>query len=156
MEQGAERNQPQIEIIGLKKVFNVPGSGELVALDGIDLTIAKGEIYGIIGLSGAGKSTLIRCVNRLETPTDGKILVDGADVLTMNQRQLNAMRRKVAMIFQQFNLQMQKTVGRNVRYPLEIAGVPKAKANARVKELLSIVGLEAKEDAYPAQLSGGQ
>lgn len=146
----------QIEVIGLRKVFPVATGGEFVALDDISLQIQKGEIYGIIGMSGAGKSTLIRCMNRLETPTDGRILIDGQDVLTMNQRQLNMMRRKVSMIFQQFNLQMQKTVGKNVRYPLEIAGVPKAKANQRVKELLKIVGLEAKEDAYPAQLSGGQ
>ena len=146
----------QIEVIGLRKVFPVAAGGEFVALDDISLQIQKGEIYGIIGMSGAGKSTLIRCMNRLETPTDGKILIDGQDVLTMNQKQLNMMRRKVSMIFQQFNLQMQKTVARNVRYPLEIAGVPKAKANQRVKELLKIVGLEAKENAYPAQLSGGQ
>ena len=146
----------QIEVVGLRKVFPLSGGGEFAALDDISLKINKGEIYGIIGMSGAGKSTLIRCMNRLETPTDGKILIDGQDVLTMNQKQLNMMRRKMSMIFQQFNLQMQKTVGRNVRYPLEIAGVPKHKANQRVKELLKIVGLEAKEDAYPAQLSGGQ
>ena len=146
----------QIEVIGLRKVFPLSTGGEFTALDDISLQIRKGEIYGIIGMSGAGKSTLIRCMNRLETPTDGRILIDGQDVLTMNQHNLNMMRRKVSMIFQQFNLQMQKTVGRNVRYPLEIAGVPKHKANQRVKELLRIVGLEAKEDAYPAQLSGGQ
>ena len=147
--------RPLIEIQGLKKQFPVPG-GEVIALDGIDLTIGEGQIYGIIGMSGAGKSTLIRCLNRLETPTEGTILIDGKDILLMKGRELVQMRRKVSMIFQQFNLLMQQTVGKNVRYPLEIAGVPKAKADARVKELLEIVGLENKIDAYPAQLSGGQ
>ena len=102
----------------------VTAEGPVEALKNVNLTVNDGDIYGIIGMSGAGKSTLIRCMNRLETPTDGKILIDGQDVLTMNQKQLNMMRRKMSMIFQQFNLQMQKTVGRNVRYPLEIAGVP--------------------------------
>ena len=148
-------SQPLIEIRSLRKVYSVPG-GEVVALDGIDLSIDRGQIYGIIGMSGAGKSTLIRCMNRLDTPTDGQILIDGQNILTMNGKQLMAMRRKVSMIFQQFNLLMQKTVARNVRYPLEIAGVPKAKANERVKELLRIVELEDKADAYPIQLSGGQ
>ena len=146
---------PLIKVRGLRKVYQVPG-GEVVALDGIDLTIERGQIYGIIGMSGAGKSTLIRCLNRLDTPTDGQILIDGQNILTMNEKQLMAMRRKVSMIFQSFNLLMQKTVARNVRYPLEIAGVPKAKANARVKELLKLVELEEKADAYPIQLSGGQ
>ena len=146
---------PLIEIRSLRKVYQVPG-GEVVALDGIDLSIARGQIYGIIGMSGAGKSTLIRCLNRLDTPTDGQILIDGQNILAMNEKQLMAMRRKVSMIFQSFNLLMQKTVARNVRYPLELAGVPKAKANARVKELLKLVELEDKANAYPIQLSGGQ
>ena len=107
-------------------------------------------------MSGAGKSTLIRCINRLDTPTDGQILIDGENILALKGKELIRMRRRVSMIFQQFNLLMQKTVARNVRYPLEIAGVPKAQANARVMELLKIVGLEDKADAYPAQLSGGQ
>ncbi|MBQ7655233.1 MAG: ATP-binding cassette domain-containing protein, partial [Clostridia bacterium] len=144
-----------IEIRNLRKVYQVPG-GEVLALDGIDLTINRGQIYGIIGMSGAGKSTLIRCLNRLDTPTDGQILIDGQNILAMNTKQLMQMRRKVSMIFQSFNLLMQKSVARNVRYPLEIAGVPKAKANARVKELLKLVELDGKADAYPIQLSGGQ
>ena len=148
-------SRPLIEIRNLRKVYPVPG-GEVVALDGINLNIEKGQIYGIIGMSGAGKSTLIRCMNRLDTPTDGQILIDGQNILAMNEKQLMATRRKVSMIFQQFNLLMQKTVARNVRYPLEIAGVPKGKANERVKELLKIVGLEDKAEAYPIQLSGGQ
>ena len=147
--------QPLIEIRNLKKVYQVPG-GEVVALDGISLRIEKGEIYGIIGMSGAGKSTLIRCMNKLDIPNDGQILIDGQDILAMNGKQLMVARRKMSMIFQQFNLLMQKTVARNVRYPLEIAGVPKNKANARVKELLKLVELESKADAYPIQLSGGQ
>ena len=148
-------SSPLIEVRDLRKVYPVPG-GEVVALDKINLSIDRGQIYGIIGMSGAGKSTLIRCMNRLDTPTEGQILLDGQDILAMNGKQLIQMRRKVSMIFQQFNLLMQKTVARNVRYPLEIAGVPKAKANERVKELLKIVELEGKADAYPIQLSGGQ
>lgn len=144
-----------IRIEGLKKVYGV-GANAVTALNGINLSIYKGDIHGIIGMSGAGKSTLIRCVNRLDTPTEGRILIDGRDVLAMNSRDLRATRKRVSMIFQQFNLLMQKNVARNVRYPLEIAGVPRAKANERVKELLEIVGLSHKADAYPAQLSGGQ
>jgi len=146
---------PQIEIRGLSKVYPIPG-GEVHALTNINLTIEKGDIYGIIGMSGAGKSTLIRCLNRLDTPTDGQILIDGENILAMSKPQLRATRRRMAMIFQQFNLLMQKTVARNVRYPLEIAGVPKKQANERVMELLKIVGLEDKASAFPAQLSGGQ
>ena len=144
-----------IEVKNLRKVYPVPG-GEVVALDGIDLSIERGQIYGIIGMSGAGKSTLIRCMNRLDTPTEGQILINGQNILAMNEKQLMATRRKVSMIFQQFNLLMQKTVARNVRYPLEIAGVDKKKANERVMELLRIVQLEDKANAYPIQLSGGQ
>ncbi|MBR6569474.1 MAG: ATP-binding cassette domain-containing protein, partial [Clostridia bacterium] len=146
---------PQIEIRNLSKVYTIPG-GEVHALTNINLTIQKGDIYGIIGMSGAGKSTLIRCLNRLDTPTDGQILIDGENILAMDKKQLRATRRRMAMIFQQFNLLMQKNVARNVRYPLEIAGVPKKKANERVMELLKIVGLEDKANAYPSQLSGGQ
>ena len=146
---------PQIEIRGLKKVYAVPG-GELVALNSINLAIQKGDIYGIIGMSGAGKSTLIRCLNRLDTPTEGQVFIDGANILAMSHKELCETRRRMGMIFQQFNLLMQKTVARNVRYPLEIAGVPSRAANERVKELLKIVGLEEKARAYPSQLSGGQ
>ena len=147
--------KPQIEIRGLCKDYPIPG-GEVHALSNISLTIDKGDIYGIIGMSGAGKSTLIRCLNRLDTPTDGQIFIDGENILAMNKQQLRQTRRRMAMIFQQFNLLMQKSVARNVRYPLEIAGVPKKQANERVIELLRIVGLEDKAGAYPAQLSGGQ
>ena len=144
-----------IRIEGLKKVYG-SGPSAVTALNNINLTIQKGDIHGIIGMSGAGKSTLIRCVNRLDTPTEGRIFIDGRDILSMNGKDLRATRKRVSMIFQQFNLLMQKTVARNVRYPLEIAGVPRPKANTRVKELLELVGLTHKADAYPAQLSGGQ
>ena len=146
---------PQIELRGLSKVYQIPG-GEVQALNNINLTIEQGDIYGIIGMSGAGKSTLIRCLNRLDTPTDGQVLIDGQNILAMSKKQLLQTRRRMAMIFQQFNLLMQKNVARNVRYPLEIAGAPKKQANERVMELLKIVGLEEKANAYPAHLSGGQ
>jgi len=151
----SENSLPLIQVKNLRKVYQVPG-GEVVALDGINLSIEKGQIYGIIGMSGAGKSTLIRCMNKLDTPTDGQVLINGKNVLAMNKKELLATRRRTAMIFQQFNLLMQKSVARNVRYPLEIAGVPEEKANKRVMELLKVVGLEEKANAYPAQLSGGQ
>ena len=144
-----------IEIQNLSKTFTTSG-GTVEALKNITLTIPDGEIYGIIGMSGAGKSTLIRCLNRLDTPTDGQVLIDGQNILAMSKKQLLQTRRRMAMIFQQFNLLMQKSVARNVRYPLEIAGAPKKQANERVMELLKIVGLEEKANAYPAQLSGGQ
>ena len=144
-----------IKLDNVCKTFYSDGK-EFDAVKNVSLEIQKGEIFGIIGLSGAGKSTLIRCMNRLETPTSGDILIDGESVLKMSGKQLRQLRKKVTMIFQHFNLLMQKTVARNIRYPLELAGVPKAKANERVKELLEIVGLSDKADAYPAQLSGGQ
>ena len=150
-----ERTVPQIELRGLSKVYQIPG-GEVQALNNINLAIEQGDIYGIIGMSGAGKSTLIRCLNRLDTPTDGQVLIDGQNILAMSKKQLLQTRRRMAMIFQQFNLLMQKNVARNVRFPLEIAGAPKKQANERVMELLKIVGLEEKANAYPAQLSGGQ
>lgn len=150
-----ERKPPQIEILNLRKVYPIP-EGEVVALDNISLSINKGDIYGIIGMSGAGKSTLIRCLNRLDHPSDGQIFIDGRNILAMSAPELRATRRRMAMIFQQFNLLTQKTVAKNVRYPLEIAGVPKKQASDRVLELLRLVGLEQKANAYPSQLSGGQ
>lgn len=144
-----------IEVKNVKKVYPVP-NGEVVALNRVSLTIHKGDIYGIIGLSGAGKSTLIRCMNRLDVPTEGEIYIDGKNILSMKRNELITLRRSISMIFQHFNLLMQQTVFKNIRYPLDIAGVPKAKANERVTELLKIVGLEDKAQAYPAQLSGGQ
>lgn len=145
----------QIKIDNLSKVYNIPG-GVVKALNNISLDIHKGDIYGIIGMSGAGKSTLIRCINKLDVPTDGNIYFNGENILAMDNQQLSAMRKKMAMIFQSFNLLMQRTVAGNIRYPLELAGMPKEEANTCVKELLAIVGLESKANVYPAQLSGGQ
>ena len=147
--------QPLIQIRELSKVYSTP-EGEVVALDRVSLDVRKGEIYGVIGMSGAGKSTLIRCINRLDVPTGGEVLYRGQDVLKMSRPELLKLRRKVSMIFQQFNLLMQRTVGENVRYPLEIAGLPRREADKRVMELLEIVGLQDRAKAYPAQLSGGQ
>lgn len=147
--------QPLIQIRELSKVYSTP-EGEVVALDRVSLDVRKGEIYGVIGMSGAGKSTLIRCINRLDVPTGGEVLYRGQDVLKMRRPDLLKLRRKVSMIFQQFNLLMQRTVGENVRYPLEIAGLPRREADKRVMELLEIVGLQDRAKAYPAQLSGGQ
>ena len=144
-----------IEIQGVRKVYPSQ-AGQVVALDGIDLTIRKGDIYGIIGMSGAGKSTLIRCINRLDTPTEGRIFIDGENILTMNEAELRKMRRSVAMIFQQFNLLMQRNCLKNICFPLELEGMKKEDAKKRALELLEIVGLPDKAKAYPAQLSGGQ
>ena len=147
--------QVLIAVNGLSKVFQ-DAENRVIALNDINLQILEGQIYGIVGMSGAGKSTLIRCINRLDTPNRGQILYRGQDILTMDRKTLLKTRRKIGMIFQQFNLFMQRTVSRNIRYPMEIAGVHKKQADRRVCELLEIVGLEDKADAYPAQLSGGQ
>lgn len=144
-----------IKISELKKVYKTD-SGEIIALDNINLKIEKGEIYGIIGLSGAGKSTLIRCINLLEKPTSGSILVDGNEISELKGADLKKLRSSIGIIFQNFNLLMQRTVEANVAFPLEIAGVPKALIKERVVELLELVGLSDKLRAYPAQLSGGQ
>ena len=144
-----------IEIRNLNKTFKT-AAGPLVALDDINLTIADGEIFGIIGLSGAGKSTLVRCINLLERPTSGQVLLDGKDLMTMSHKELLKTRQNIGMIFQGFNLLEQRNVLRNVCYPLEIAGEKKEKAQARAMELLEMVGLADRASAYPAQLSGGQ
>ena len=146
----------QIELQNVKKVYPVTG-GEVVALDNISLKIRKGDIFGIIGLSGAGKSTLIRCINRLDTPTEGKILIDGQNVPDMNKQQLRQMRRKVSMIFQQFNLFAHMTVLQNVMLgPVDVLGVSKDEARERAMDLLGRVGVAEQADKVPAQLSGGQ
>ena len=147
--------QPLIQINELSKVY-ISTDDEVVALDRISLNVYKGEVYGVIGMSGAGKSTLIRCINRLDRPSSGQIHYRDRDITAMDKKELQTLRRKVSMIFQQFNLLMQRTVSENVRYPLEISGVRRAQADKRVEELLKIVGLEDKANAYPAQLSGGQ
>ena len=137
------------------KVF-ASANGPIVALDGIDLTIEDGEIFGIIGLSGAGKSTLVRCINLLERPTSGAVVVDGNDLMKMPQKELLRMRRSIGMIFQGFNLLEQRNIIGNVCYPLEIAGVPKQEAKKRAEELIAMVGLSDRIKSYPSQLSGGQ
>ncbi|VDC31338.1 methionine ABC transporter ATP-binding protein [Pseudogemmobacter humi] len=126
------------------------------ALDDISLTLARGEIVGLIGRSGAGKSTLIRCLNGLDRPQAGRVVIDGTDISTLSEQALNPVRRRIGMIFQHFNLLSAKTVAQNVALPLKIAGVEKAARLRRVMELLDLVGLADKADMYPAQLSGGQ
>ena len=141
-----------LEISGLRKVF----PNGVVALDGVDLVVPAGEIVGVIGRSGTGKSTLIRCVNRLEEPTAGTISLEGEDITRMRGPQLRAARRRIGMIFQQFNLLTSRTAAENVALPLEIAGVGRAERRRRAHELLDLVGLGDRGDSYPAQLSGGQ
>lgn len=131
-------------------------SGPLTAVDQVSLTINKGEIFGIIGYSGAGKSTLIRLLNGLEQPTDGEVIVNDLRFSHIKGKELREARQKVSMIFQHFNLLWSRTVEDNIAFPLEIAGVPKAQREARVKELINLVGLDGRGGAYPSQLSGGQ
>ena len=144
-----------IEIKHLSKTFGISG-GTVDALKDITLTIPDGEIYGIIGMSGAGKSTLVRCINMLERPTAGDILIDGKSMTELSQKELREKRRDITMIFQGFNLLMQRNCLKNVCFPLELAGVKKADAEKRAAELLELVGLGDKLKSYPAQLSGGQ
>ena len=144
-----------IELKHISKVFPT-GDGDLHALEDVSLTINDGDIFGIVGMSGAGKSTLVRCINLLERPTRGEVLIDGEDLMAMSPAQLRQKRRSISMIFQQFNLLMQRTCLKNICFPMEIAGVPKAEARKRALEYLEIVGLPDKANAYPAQLSGGQ
>ena len=144
-----------IEIRGLSKTFSAAG-GTVDALKNINLTVPDGDIYGIIGMSGAGKSTLVRCINLLERPTEGSVTVNGMRMETMTPRELRDARRKITMIFQGFNLLMQRSCLDNICFPLELAGRKKADARKRAGELLELVGLPDKARAYPAQLSGGQ
>nr|WP_040656082.1 ATP-binding cassette domain-containing protein [Oscillibacter sp. 1-3] len=144
-----------IQIQHLSKTFG-SGAEAVHALEDINLDIRQGEIFGIIGLSGAGKSTLVRCMNLLERPTSGTVMVDGQNMTELSEKTLRLARRKITMIFQSFNLLMQRTCLKNVCFPMEISGLPAAQARQRAAELLEIVGLRDKADAYPAQLSGGQ
>ncbi|WP_295618090.1 ATP-binding cassette domain-containing protein [uncultured Intestinimonas sp.] len=144
-----------IELKHLSKTFQT-AEGPFQALEDVSLTISTGDIFGIVGMSGAGKSTLVRCINLLERPTSGQVLIDGEDMTALSPAQLRQKRRSISMIFQQFNLLMQRTCLKNVCFPMEIAGVPKAQARQRALELLETVGLPDKAGAYPAQLSGGQ
>ncbi len=151
-----EVKMPQIvEVKHLSKTFTTK-EGQVDALRDINLSIEKGDIYGIIGMSGAGKSTLVRCLNFLEVPTSGQVIVEGQDLGSLSDRELRALRSSIGMIFQSFNLLMQKSVIDNVCFPLQIQGIRKKDAVIKARELLKTVGLEDKEKAYPAQLSGGQ
>ena len=144
-----------IELQQLGKTFYTR-NGPVEAVREISLKICDGDIFGIIGLSGAGKSTLVRCINFLERPTEGRVLFDGTDLGTLSAKQLREKRRQMSMIFQGFNLLAQRTVLRNVCFPLEIAGVSRREAAEKARGLLEMVGLSDKEQAYPGQLSGGQ
>ena len=144
-----------IELKNISKTFST-AAGQVEALKNVSLTIPDGDIFGIIGMSGAGKSTLVRCINMLERPSEGTVLIDGEDLGAMSQRQLREKRRDITMIFQGFNLLMQKNCLDNVCFPLLLAGMKKMDAEKKAMELLAVVGLQAKAQAYPAQLSGGQ
>ena len=144
-----------IELQHVSKTFENAG-GRVDALRDVSLTIADGDIYGIIGMSGAGKSTLVRCINMLERPTEGRVIVNGQQLDAMTPAQLRAARREITMIFQRFNLLMQRTCLQNICFPMELAGVSRKEAQSRARELLELVGLPDKAQAYPAQLSGGQ
>ncbi len=144
-----------IELKNLCKTYSL-ADGSVEALRDVSLTIPDGDVFGIIGMSGAGKSTLVRCINMLERPTSGSVVIDGHDLTRMNEKELRQERRSITMIFQGFNLLMQKNCLRNVCFPLELAGVKKAEAVKKAQSLLELVGLGDKASAYPAQLSGGQ
>ena len=147
--------EPIIELNHLSKTFG-GGENQVHALHDVSIAVKPGEIYGIIGLSGAGKSTLVRCINLLERPDEGQVLFHGKDLMTMKDKELRAQRRNITMIFQSFNLLEQRTAIDNICFPLELNGVSKKEARKRAMELLEIVGLPDKANAYPVQLSGGQ
>lgn len=149
------QNSPIISIRALEKTFESK-TGRVKALENIDLDIYEGEVFGIIGLSGAGKSTLVRCMNFLERPSRGTVFFDGKDLSRLSKKELLKARQSMGMIFQQFNLLMQRNSIENICFPLEIIGMEKAKAEKRAYELLDVVGLSDKAKAYPSQLSGGQ
>ena len=147
--------EPMIQVENLCKSFSTK-NGTVEAARNISFSIEKGEIFGIIGLSGAGKSTLVRCLNLLERPTSGTVRVNGKNLTKLSEKELRKERQNIGMIFQHFNLLMQRSVLDNVCFPMEIVGVKKQAARKRAMELLEIVGLKEKADAYPSQLSGGQ
>ncbi len=147
--------EPIIRVENISRTFQA-GNGQVEAVKNISFSIEKGEIFGIIGLSGAGKSTLVRCLNLLERPNEGSIFIDGKDMMNLSQAELRRERQDIGMIFQHFNLLMQRNVIDNICFPLEIAGVSRNDAKKRAEKLLEIVGLSEKAKAYPAQLSGGQ
>ena len=144
-----------IEIKNISKTFHT-ADGQVEALKNVSISIPNGDIFGIIGMSGAGKSTLVRCINMLDRPTSGTVEIDGVNLCALSEKQLRSVRREITMIFQGFNLLMQRNCLKNVCFPLELAGKSSAEAKKRAMELLEIVGLGDKAKAYPAQLSGGQ
>lgn len=144
-----------IEVKQLYKTFHTKKQG-IEVLRGIDLSVGKGDIYGIVGFSGAGKSTLVRCINRLEEPDSGSVRIGDKEITALGKAELNKQRRKIGMIFQQFNLFDSMTVAQNIAYPLKMSGTSSKDVSARVDEMLSLVGLSEKKDAYPGELSGGQ
>lgn len=144
-----------IKLEGISKIYETK-KGKVAAVDNVSLHIKQGEIYGIVGYSGAGKSTLLRCINLLERPTEGSVIVDNVDLTKLPTADLRKARQSIGMIFQGFHLASSKTAAENIAFSLKVAGVPKEKRAERVKELLSLVGLSDKADHYPAQLSGGQ
>ncbi len=155
LRRGGNELEDIIRIEGMTKTFRLDDK-DITALSEIDLNIQKGEIFGIIGLSGAGKSTLVRCINLLEKPTEGTVTVAGQELTSLSEKDLRKARKSIGMIFQNFNLLMQRTVLDNVCFPLELENMPKKQMRERGMELLKVVGLEDKAMAYPAQLSGGQ
>ena len=144
-----------IELKNVSKTFD-SGTGEVDALRNVSLTIQDGDIYGIIGMSGAGKSTLVRCINLLERPTDGEVIVNGEHLDTMSPARLRAARRDITMIFQHFNLMPSRTVFENIEMPLKLTEATHKERCAKIRALLSLVDLSDKENAYPSELSGGQ
>ncbi|MBP1969504.1 D-methionine transport system ATP-binding protein [Virgibacillus natechei] len=144
-----------ISIKGLSKYFT-SNKQRITAVDDLTLNIKEGEIFGVIGYSGAGKSTFVRLLNRLEDPSDGQVVIDNQEITKLNAKKLRLARQEIGMIFQHFNLLWSRTVRDNIAFPLEIAGVAKAERQERVQELINLVGLSGREDAYPSQLSGGQ
>lgn len=147
--------EPIIRVENISKTFQAK-NGQVEAVKNISFSIQKGDIFGIIGLSGAGKSTLVRCLNLLEKPEEGNIYIEGKNLMELSQKELRRERQDIGMIFQHFNLLMQRNVIDNICFPLEIAGYSRKDAKARALEVLEIVGLSEKAKAYPAQLSGGQ
>lgn len=144
-----------IQLEHISKSF-VTASGTVHAVQDVNLQIGEGEIFGIIGFSGAGKSTLVRCINLLERPTEGRVIVDGDDLTAMDLKKLREVRKKIGMIFQHFNLMRSRTVFQNIAFPLKKSGLPKEEKEKKIESLLELVGLSDKKNAYPSQLSGGQ
>ena len=145
-----------IELQHITQRYPTPEGGTFYAIKDVSLHINAGEIFGIIGRSGAGKSTLVRCINFLNRPSEGTVIVDGKCLNTMTEAELRAARRSIGMIFQHFNLLSSRTVFENAAFPLELAGMPKEAIRAKVDPLLELVGLSEHRNKYPAQLSGGQ